>query len=498
MSWPRHEKIALALFVLVSVCSLSFLVHPWYDYAYGDSGLYIYTARGICAGEGYSHLGIPFHIRPPGFSAMIAPLICTLGTNFQALNSFISLFGIAGSALLFVYARKRLGWILALVLAAALWLNPDYQQLCNQVMADVPGVALILLCLVLGDWADRAPSSRRELALGLCIALSSYVRPVAILLVPAIVTSRLWRRRANAEGALGWFPFLAQRLVLFSAVVCIAFLPWTVRNRLYAPPPPADQTSVYSYAAGLWHSDPADPSSPVLSATQILRRIPENVGQIAGLVSHRMLGDQSGPLDLAIASLVGVALLVVLVRRRAPAELFALGALILLMIYYDFRSRLLWPIYIVAITDAAEVGRDLGLRVAGRCVATIVVAAAVLAIVVHDFCPRCGWGGIEQRHHDLFVDCSTIESLLAPDARIATPHDWRYEVCLERPVFNLLFAARRSNRMADVEEMLDKYGINTVVLSRSKPTDRSYLRYFMRRFESRHELGEIIVLRVRP
>jgi hypothetical protein len=498
MSWSRYEWIALTLFVLVAVCSLIFLVHPWYDYAYGDSGLYIYTARGICAGEGYSHLGIPFHIRPPGFSAMIAPVICTLGTNFQALNSLIGLFGIAGSALLFVFARERLGWILALVLAAALWLNPEYQRLCNQVMADVPGVALILLCLVLGDCADRAPSWRRELVLGLCIALTSYVRPAAILLVPAIVVSRLWRRRGSGEQAVAWFPFAAQRLVLFSTVVCIAFLPWIVRNRLHAPSTPADQTSVYSYAAGLWHSDPGDPTSPVLGVTQILRRIPENAGQIAGLVSHRMLWDQSGPLDLAIAGLVAAALIIVLVRRRAPAELFALGVLLLLMIYYDFRSRLLWPVYVVGVTAALEVARDLGRRVAGFRIATVVIAAAVLTVALHDFCPRCGWRGIEQRHHDLFTECSTIESLLAPDARIATPHDWRYEVCLERPVFSLSFAVRRAGRVAAAEAIIDKYGINTVVLSRSKPTDRMYLRYFMQHFESRHELGGIVVLRVRP
>jgi hypothetical protein len=47
---------------------LLWTVHPWYD-ATNDGSMYIATARALLAGEGYSYLGSPFLIRPPGFSA---------------------------------------------------------------------------------------------------------------------------------------------------------------------------------------------------------------------------------------------------------------------------------------------------------------------------------------------------------------------------------------------------------------------------------------------
>ena len=129
---------------------------------------------------------LAFRAHPPGFPLLIAPLIGILGTNFYALNLTVSLFGAAGAALLAIIWRPRLGWTLAVLTATVLWTSPGYQRLCNQVMSDVPGTTLLLLCLLLERWSSQSGSRWRELVLGLCIGLSAYVRAVTLVLVPAI------------------------------------------------------------------------------------------------------------------------------------------------------------------------------------------------------------------------------------------------------------------------------------------------------------------------
>ena len=63
------------------VASLFWLVHPWYEATdeTNDASIYLLTAKALAAGEGYSYLGAPFTIRPPGFSALIAPWIAARG-----------------------------------------------------------------------------------------------------------------------------------------------------------------------------------------------------------------------------------------------------------------------------------------------------------------------------------------------------------------------------------------------------------------------------------
>ena len=132
--WSGQERLALIVLIVGALLLLALVVHPWYD-PKNDSSMYIAAARAIATGEGYSYLELPFHLRPPGFSVLISPIVGTLGAHFLALNLYVSLWGVAGMVLLFVYLRPRLGWPLALLAALAVWLNPGYQRFCNQVMA---------------------------------------------------------------------------------------------------------------------------------------------------------------------------------------------------------------------------------------------------------------------------------------------------------------------------------------------------------------------------
>ena len=289
-AWSGREWIALAALIGVLLVSLVWFVHPWYD-ATNDGSMYIACARSILSGEGYAFLGEPFRIRPPGLSYLIAPVIAVVGTDFQALNLTISLFGVLGVVLLFVFQRERLGWPLALCVALLVWLNPGYQRSCNQVMSEMPGVALLLAALCIERWAVRAPGLKsrllRELLLGIAIAAAAYVRTVNVLLAPAIVAARVLRRPSADEAGAG-AARLGLRLVPAAAVAVLLMLPWSLRNAAAEPPPPADQTYLYSYSTGMWHADAGDPRSPRLSFQDVLERVPTQSLKTVEVLGSRM------------------------------------------------------------------------------------------------------------------------------------------------------------------------------------------------------------------
>jgi hypothetical protein len=502
-AWSPLHVAALGFLILLLLGSLVWLVHPWYD-ATNDGSMYIGCARSILAGKGYAFLGEPFRIRPPGLSYLIAPVIAVVGTDFYALNLTVSLFGACGIVLLFVFQRGRLGWLPALAVAVAIWLNPGYQRSCNQVMSEMPGVALLLLSLCVERWATRArtPRSRlvREILLGVCIAAAAYVRTVNVLLAPAIFASRLVHRpkRGEAGGGLA-ATFL--NLIPAGAVAVLLLVPWSVRNGQAEPPPPADQTYLYSYGTGMWHTDPGDPRSPRLSIGEVLERIPAQAGKTAEVLGSRMQAvlplrngqlthgvewtierDKSWPV-IGVALMLIVGSLVALVKRRAPADFFTWLALGVIAIYFGFDDRLLMPVYVLAFPATVEIVQDVLRRLVGARGATALITAGVLGLCVLDFEPRADWPRIQRQHEAFASVAEAAEGALSPTARVAAPVGWHYGVYLDRDVYSLqwnVIRATRQQRSAPdaMEKTIDARAIDTVLFSPLVPTDTSYVPYF--------------------
>jgi hypothetical protein len=101
-AWPLVALVAAAL------GSLVFLVHPWYEATRetADASIYLLCAKSLLAGEGYSVLGQPFTVRPPGFSVLLVPVLAWRGLDFLALNLYVSLFGVAAVACLFSHSPR--------------------------------------------------------------------------------------------------------------------------------------------------------------------------------------------------------------------------------------------------------------------------------------------------------------------------------------------------------------------------------------------------------
>jgi hypothetical protein len=530
------EKLCFAFFVVGVLASLFAFVHPWYDRT-NDGSTYILASRALAAGEGYTYLGAPFHVRPPGFSALIAPLVGGERTSFAPVNLLISLFGAAGVVLLYLHQRAHVGRVLGLLTSAAVWLNPGYQRLCNQVMSDVPGLTLLLGCLLLERWASRNPCWRREILLGLAIGLAAYVRSITILLVPAIILARILARvlgqatsmpgtstlpeeergdgDARREGTGieagvaqgGWWRFVLERLALVAVCVWLVLLPWTASKRIDPLPSPADQTLNYSLSTAMWNQDPGDPGSPRRTAGEILARVPPRLREVALVLGSRLqhripgspLPDSVTALGRGVVALLLVGcLLAVLVRRGAPAEWFAAAALLVVAVYFIFTDRLVLPVYVFALAAMVEILRDSLRRWAGERTALIVPAAALLLLIAIDFKPRHDWPAIEARHRAFGELAASVDGALEPDARLGAGQGFHYGVYLERPVYTLMHAVRRAGRLEAAEQIIDKYELNTIVLSPLVPPDQPLVPYFTARYGPGTPAGPALTWRVRP
>src|SRR5262249_44287507 len=264
--WSRTDCLTLALLAAVVLGSLSFLVHPWYA-PIPDASVYLSTARALLAGDGYSYLGEPFVVRPPGFSLLLAPVIAARGLDFAALNAFVALWGAAAVLLLFAHLRPRVGALLAAATALAVFLNPGFRAFSCQILSDVPGFALLLVCLLLEEWAWRRESAARDAVLGVAIGLACYVRAATLLLGPAVALSRIWRGSDR-----GWRA-LVPRVAVPAACATAVLLPWVWRDAAVAPRGAVEQTRLHSYVTAMWHEDAADPDSPRLGAREIAARV---------------------------------------------------------------------------------------------------------------------------------------------------------------------------------------------------------------------------------
>ena len=144
-----------------------------------------------------------------------------------------------------------------------------------------------------------------------------------------------------------------------------------------------------------------------------------------------------------------------------------------------------------------EVLRDVIRRYAGSNLATIVPAAALLLLIVVDFSPRPDWDEVRTRHREFVGLASAVTEVLPDDARLAAGQGFHYGVYLDRRVYSLMHAARRARRPDAVEQIIDKYDINTVVLSPLVPADLSLAPYFRQRYGPGTEVAGARIWRVR-
>lgn len=490
-----RDLAILAALVAAALASLFWLVHPWFD-PVNDAALYLLTAKSIAAGEGYTYLGQPFVIRPPGFSFLLAPLVAWRGLDFYAVHLAVSLSGVLAIALFFVWTRPRLGAPLAACAAVVLWLNPGWRVLGNQAMSDLPGGALLLASLLLERSARHTPSWRRDLLLGACIGLSAYVRAGLVLLLPAVILQRAWARwRAGGDP---WPKFARERLLLVAALPVLILLPWKIRDAVHPPEPPADQTALYTYSTAMWHVDRGDPSSPRCTPAQILARVPVRAHETLATLGGRMRLDAGSTGEIAVGAIALLVALGLLLRKNRAEGWFLLGTVALMLVYFDFRERLVLPVHLLVLAALAEGLLRASERVAGATAGRAAVAALLAVLAIVDFDPRPRWDEIEREHLRDAERCRELSSRLPTTARLSAPFaSWRYSIHLGRPVYTLFFGWNRGGGPPGAEAILDEYGIDRVLISDDTQADRMMRPHFEQRYGVEERVGDVSVVRVR-
>lgn len=474
----------LAPWLLLAAATLGGLalgVHGYYDATY-DGSMYLVCARSMLSGEGYAYLGDPFRIRPPGFSALLVPVLAVWGTDFLVLNVAVALFGVLLALALFALERPRCGTAVALAFALWAWSDPPLQRLCYQTLSDVPATALLFACLLVERAVDaraaRPGAARRELLLGAAIGLASYVRTVDLLLVPAVVGARLLRGR----GELPWRTFVLRRLALPALGAALVLAPWVVRDATTDFPTVPDQHPLHSYAVAQWRVDKGDPGSPYISAADLGRRFRERGEQVLAALGSGLAEREPTPRDVALGVVLLAATAASFLRRRGTAEAFALGTALVLSIYFGFAPRLVLPVWLVAAAAAVrwiQAGLE---RAAGARGGSALLAAALVGLAAWN---ATRWDHAERARavHERYVnDALAAAPLLPPEGPVATSIGHHYSAVLGRDVYSFRIAVKREADWAAVDEILERHGVRAVFLFEGVPTDRPLLRHFEERF----------------
>ena len=87
---------------------------------------------------------------------------------------------------------------------------------------------------------------------------------------------------------------------------------------------------------------------------------------------------------------------------------------------------------------------------------------------------------------------------LAAQAADEARHAQAYALYLDRPVYSLQMAVRRAGGLSAVESVIDKYGVDTLVLSDGKKMEKELLEYARRHYAPGEAVGTKFLFRVRP
>ena len=504
---PRGARIALAALVALALASTPLLWMGSYAptlLSGGDGAIYILCAESLLAGEGYTYLGEPFIIRPPGFSVLLAPLLAAFGRDWTLLTLAVWLSGIAGLAGVFAYFRPRLGTGVALAAAAVLFLNTFYLLAANQIMSDVPALAALFGCLLLERRGRQRPGLAVDLGLGVAIAAATYLRSVHLLLLPALTLARVFafttgRPGGTERGTWREVPrHFARRILPVIAVAVLALLPWKVRESRSAPEGVAELTKLHSYSVALLHTDPADPDSPRVGLADIAERFAERSADIAGTLGSRLVSEDPTTARTILAVLALAALVGAAIARRGTGEWFALGTLAVVSIYFGFMNRLMLPVFFLLVPAIADAAVWLLRRALRPELARGTAAALLLAWATFDYDPIESYKATMRKDYREFLEtCAVLERSFPEGRTLAASRASHYCLELDRPVLSHSWPMARVGEAGTID-FLERHGVAGLVLNGARRADRRLAEALGPRLEQVGKVGPYRIERLAP
>ena len=222
--------------------------------------------------------------RTPGYPLFLAGAILLVGDDLRGIILLQHLLGVGTAVLAYALGRLAFGRLVGLGAGALAAISAPLVAYEHYLLTEALfGFALTAALTVL-VWAWRRESGRLWLLGGLCVGLSTLVKPIGQVLLPLalcapILAARPWAHRRGLASLTTLRAFaVAPALVLLG--YALAVVPWTVRNQLVhdlASPSTFGRTLIArtaSYDRGFVFYDPASPPSDPAEARalQIIER----------------------------------------------------------------------------------------------------------------------------------------------------------------------------------------------------------------------------------
>jgi len=219
------------LFIALAVLYLSSASNELAGNLGGDNAHYLLLAKALAQGRGYVDLYLPDHPPhtkyPPLFPLLLAPFTWLGRFELWSVHLFIAGLGLVVPFALAGWVRRQgyseTACLAMLLLTATL---PRYYEFLFHVLSDIPFTAFCYLALW-GMARSRIEFKPRDLALITAAALAAFFTRTAGIALAAAIGMELIRRselRGLRSGRLPWW-------LIFGAVMGLAFLTWSFRNR---------------------------------------------------------------------------------------------------------------------------------------------------------------------------------------------------------------------------------------------------------------------------
>jgi hypothetical protein len=438
-----------------------------------DSAIYLLTARSLAAGTGYTYLGQPFFLRPPGFSWALSFLVHDGRFDFAELNAWMMVSAVAATGAVYLALRRTEGSTRALVATMLMATSPLFVARFNWVDSDLPFMALFFGSMCLFDVAAREGKRGVVACIGgsLLLTAAIYVRTMGAALLPGVVLLFFFRRRGGQRLLLG---------IVAVLIPALLYVPWLQQARRAAASAdrPAEQLMLFDYATATFRVDPGDPDSDTVSGDHWIERIETNAAHLVSDLSACVLGTRRG---WASACLVVVLLLGfgrALARGPTLLEWHAVTSTALLLTkmlaiepetYFRHESRLIVPVlpavyaYVIGCGDGIRrwVGRARGGALLGDAIAAAALGGLLLGnvalrpYVLHPRTIPLAVGTVGDTWDDYPRSARWLREHTPEDAVIMTE---------AAPIVSLLSERRvYTNRFPRAPDLVRRYGVDYVV-----------------------------------
>jgi len=222
--WRRYAAVFLLGLLLRIPALLLVIADPARAVPPGDAPGYLQLAINLLGygvfSQGTGTPYLPDAFRTPGYPFFLALVFGTAGTSVIAVVAAQSILHALTGVMVLRLGEKEFGSIRVGVIGALIWLvAPVPSIFAGILLSEIVFTSLFLLLL----WCLSAPSLWRAAIGGAVLGGGILVRPIAVLLWPALLPSLCWG--SNGRRAL-------VKCALFSATLAAVVAPWIYRNVL--------------------------------------------------------------------------------------------------------------------------------------------------------------------------------------------------------------------------------------------------------------------------